>query len=426
MAGERVKVTSGKKEYEGILLQSPREGLLILKLESGYNVGINEKGSKVQVLKPAAKKTEMKKGAIIRSSLPKIMILHTGGTIASKVDYETGAVITRFTPEEIIELFPKLHDIASIDSRLLRNMWSGDMRFAHYNIMAKAIAEEIKKGVCGIIITHGTDTMGYTAAGLSFMLEGLNIPVILVGSQRSSDRGSTDAELNLVCAAHFIVKGNFKGVAICMHDTMNDETCVILPSCKTRKMHSSRRDAFKSINAQPVARVTRHGEITWIEKPAFPAAPALSVKFMNEKIKVGMLRFHPNMFAEELEHYKGFDGLVIEGTGLGNGPVDVIDDETKEHEKILKAITILTARMPVVMTTQTVFGRIDMDVYQYGRKLQEAGVIGNGMDMLPETAFVKLSWLLSNYSGAQVKELYVKNLRGEISERTPVDERFLD
>src|SRR3989344_3217277 len=251
MAGEGVQVPSGKKGYEGILLQSPREGLLILKLESGYNVGINEKGSKVQVLKPAAKKTEMKKGAIIRSPLPKIMILHTGGTIASKVDYETGAVITRFTPEEIIELFPKLHDIASIDSRLLRNMWSGDMRFAHYNIMAKAIAEEIKKGVCGIIITHGTDTMGYTAAGLSFMLEGLNIPVILVGSQRSSDRGSTDAEMNLVCATQFIIKSGFKGVAICMHDTMSDDACVILPACKTRKMHSSRRDAFKSINVEP-------------------------------------------------------------------------------------------------------------------------------------------------------------------------------
>ena len=421
MAGERVKVTTGKQEYEGMLLQSSREGLLILKLDSGYNVGINEKNAKVQVL-AAAKKAEPKaKKSVTPTDLPRVMILHTGGTIASKVDYESGAVITKFTPEEIAEMFPKLHEIASIDSRLLRNMWSGDMRFAHYNIMAKAIADEVKKKVKGIIITHGTDTMGYTAAGLAFMLEGLQVPVILVGSQRSSDRGSTDAEMNLVCATQFIIKSGFKGVAICMHDTMSDDACVILPACKTRKMHSSRRDAFKSINVEPIARVARDGMITWLTKQVVETPDKLNVKLMNEKIKVGIVRFHPNMFADELEHYKGFDGLVIEGTGLGNGPVDVIDDETKEHEKILNAITMLTARMPVVMTTQTVFGRIDMDVYQYGRKLQEAGVIGNGTDMLPETAFVKLSWLLSNYNGAQVKELYLKNLRGEISEKTTTD-----
>ena len=415
MAGERVRVTAGR-QHEGILLQSPDEGLILLKLDSGYNVGINKKGAKITVLKQATKKTEMKVKKVVAKDLPKITILHTGGTIASKVDYETGAVISAFTPQKILERFPEIEEIASIESKLLRNMWSGDMRFAHYNVMAKAIVQEMKKNVKGIIITHGTDTMGYSAAALSFMVEGLTVPVILVGAQRSSDRGGTDAAVNLACAAHFITKTDFTGVALCMHENMNDDACVILPACKTRKLHSSRRDAFAAVNAQPIARVTKEGAVAWIEKPVYEEKK-VKLTLMDEKIKVGIVRFHPNFFAEELEHYKNFDGLVIEGTGLGNGPVDVIDKETKEHDKILKTIATMAKKMPVVMTTQCVFGRIDMDVYAYGRKLQAAGVIGNGTDMLTETAFVKLAWLLSNYPGA-VKELYLKNLRGEISERT--------
>ena len=408
---ERVRIVSGTHGYEGILLPSMREGILLLKLDNGYNIGIREKGSKVTVLK-RVKEDKVKLSRVQqKKELPKIIILHTGGTIASRVDYETGAVIARFTPEEIITMFPELQKIANVDSKLLRNMWSGDMRFAHYNIMTKAVAAE--KNVKGIIITHGTDTMGYSAAALSFMLEGLDLAVILVGAQRSSDRGSSDAAVNLVCAAHFITKTDFKGVAICMHEGIDDEACVILPPCKTKKLHSSRRDAFKAVNVHPIARVTKEGAVTWISRPKESSAE-FKLTLMNEKLKVGIVKFHPNFFSAELEHYKTFDGLIIEGTGLGNGPVDVIDKETKEHDKILKTIGQLAKKMPVAMTTQCVFGTIDMNVYAYGRKLQQAGVIGNGTDMLTETAFVKLAWLLSNHK-KNVKELYVKNLRGELT-----------
>ena len=198
-----------------------------------------------------------------------------------------------------------------------------------------------------------------------------------------------------------------------MHEGIDDEACVILPPCKTKKLHSSRRDAFKAVNVQPIARVTKEGAVTWISRPKESSAE-FKLTLMNEKLKVGIVKFHPNFFSAELEHYKTFDGLIIEGTGLGNGPVDVIDKETKEHDKILKTIGQLAKKMPVAMTTQCVFGTIDMNVYAYGRKLQQAGVIGNGTDMLTETAFVKLAWLLSNHK-KNVKELYVKNLRGELT-----------
>jgi glutamyl-tRNA(Gln) amidotransferase subunit D len=423
--GQRVIIQHGKKKTEGMLLQSMEKGILLVKLDNGYNIGIKKKGVKVKVVKEkkSRKVRKVRPGKKQKNGLPKITILHTGGTIASQVDYETGGVIARFTPEEILLMFPALREIASIDSRLLRNMWSGDMRFAHYNVMAKAVAAEVKKNVAGVIITHGTDTLGYSAAALSFMLNGIGIPVILVGAQRSSDRGSSDAELNLLCAARFITQGDFHGVAVCMHEKMSDTSCVILPATKTKKLHSSRRDAFKAVNADIIASVTRDGKITWKGKHKKNSGN-FRLTLIKENLKIGIQRFHPNMYAQELEAYKNFDGLVLEGTGLGNGPVDVIDKETKEHDKILKTLSVLARKMPVVMTTQTIFGRIQMDVYAYGRKIQAAGVIGNGTDMLTETAFVKLAWLLSNHPH-KVREMMIENLHEEISEGTGVNEEFL-
>ena len=250
--GDKVKVVTAKETVEGILMPTESKESVFVKLDNGYNIGIESKKIKKIELIEKFKETEKKTTNIkVDKKLPTISILHTGGTIASKVDYRTGGVIARFDPEELLAMFPELRSIANIRSRLISNMFSEDMRFAHYKIMAKAIQEEIDKGCDGIILTHGTDTMGYSAAALSFILEGLPVPVILVGSQRSSDRGSSDSAVNLICAAEFIAKTDFSGVAICMHESMDNDTCLILPATKTRKMHTSRRDAFKAINESP-------------------------------------------------------------------------------------------------------------------------------------------------------------------------------
>lgn len=347
--------------------------------------------------------------------MKKISILHTGGTVASKVDYTTGAVIAKFTAEELLQLFPDIKKYGKIDSRLVRNMQSEMMRFSHYNLLANAVKEEIDKGTQGVIITHGTDTLTYTAAALSFALENLPIPVILVGSQRSSDRPSTDASLNLTGAARFIAETDYAGVAICMHEDTNDNNLIILPGTKTKKFHTSRRDAFKPINTKPIAIITpKKIEIkTKWEKPK----DKLELKLFNEKLKIGLLEAHPHMFSEELEAYKKFDGLIIELLGIGHLPTMNVDEYTKENDEILKTLKELCKVMPVAATAQTIYGRIDMNVYSPGKQLLEAGIIGNYTDMHPETAFIKLAWLLSNYKKEEIKELYEKNLRGEISER---------
>tara|TARA_Y100000034_G_C6889149_1_gene408759 strand:- start:63 stop:1148 length:1086 start_codon:yes stop_codon:yes gene_type:complete len=354
--------------------------------------------------------------------MKKISILHTGGTISSKVDYKTGAVSAKFSEKDMLKLYPEIKTIAKISSRLVANMFSEDMNFQHYNLLAKEVEKEIKKGAEGIIITHGTDTIHYTSSALSFILENLPIPVILVGAQRSSDRGSTDATLNLLCSLTFIAQTNFSEVGICMHETNSDDSCLILPALKTRKIHSSRRDAFKAINSKPIARVTKQGNVGFIEKyNKKTEKKSLKLNLFNEKIKVGILKTHPNLSSEEIKNYSSFNGLIIEGTGLGHLPINKTDKLTLENEKILQELKKLALKIPVIMTTQTIFGKINLNVYNTGRKLQEIGILGDQLDMLTETAYIKLAWLLSNYKKGEIPKLVSRNFRGEFSSRTSLD-----
>ena len=421
--GNKVNITTkDSRTFEGIILPDSDNKKLVLKLDSGYNIGILK--SKIKTTKVSKhKKTSKTKRESVKHSkkLPTITIIHTGGTIASEVDYDTGAVVARFTPEELLSMFPELKQICNIKSYLLGNMFSEDMRFAHYNLLAKAIKKEADRGSEGIIITHGTDTMAYTAAALSFALEGLNIPVILVGAQRSSDRGSSDAFMNLLCACHYIKNSNFCDVGICMHESEEDKSCLILPATKTRKSHSSRRDAFRSINAKPIARVFTDGKYENLSehvKRKNRKNSKIKIMPFKESTMVGILRSHPNMFAKEILNYSDFNGLIIEGTGLGHIPINESDKNTKENSKILKSIKTLSKKMPVFMTTQCTSGRINMNVYSSGRKIKDAGVLGDYLDMLSETAFIKMAWLLSNYPKKEVAERMTEDLRGEISKRS--------
>jgi len=426
-AGDSVEITTLSESYSGIILPQLNKDTVLLKLSSGYNIGIEKKTIKsIKVVSKGKKEKKPKKEKITqKKGLKIISILHLGGTISSAVDYNTGGVVAKFSPEEIVKLFPEIKGIANIKSRLVRQMMSEDMRFAHYNLIAQEIEKEIKKGTDGIIITHGTDTMHYTSAALAFILEGLSIPVILVGSQRSSDRGSTDSAMNLLCACKFIAETDFADVAICMHKNMNDKKCLILPATKTRKMHTSRRDAFRPINTQPWAEVDHDtGNIFFINKDHKKREKRkLTIKKIKPNLKIGILKSHVNMYAKEVEAYKGFDGLVIEGTGLGHIPNVKTDEYTKESEKILKAVEKLVKNgTVVVMSPQTLYGRLQMNVYTALRRIQKAGVLGNDSDMTPETTFIKLAWLLSNYKKEEVKELMTKDLRGEISTKISGDE----
>ncbi len=419
--GDKIRIITKEGVVEGILMPNKETSSVVIKLDNGYNIGISRENiKKIELIKKYTQKKEGKKSKIkVNGSLPFISILHTGGTIASRVNYEIGGVVASFSPAELIEMFPEIKQIANIDSRLIEQMFSEDMRFENYKKIGKAIKNEVKRGVDGIIVTHGTDTLGYSAAALSFMLEDINIPVILVGAQRSSDRGSSDAAMNLICAAEFIAKTDFVGVAICMHETVDDKNSLILPATKTRKMHTSRRDAFKVINDIPIARVCYDTKKIEFIKDRYPRKDNSKLNKLivkdNFEEKVGIIRCHPNMFKEEFDFYKGYKGLIIEGTGLGHAPVN---PPHKENIAILDSIKKLVDSGTVVaMTSQCIYGRTHPHVYSSAINLSKAGVI-YCKDMITETAFIKLSWLLGNYKDIEkVKELMRVNLRGEFNER---------
>ncbi len=426
IVGDEVLIESSGKKYQGILMPRPDTGdpnCLIIKLDNGYNIGVIP--DKIDLVKHGDKKPGKVENKIkLRRDMPKISILHTGGTIASRVDYRTGSAFASFTPEDLVSMFPELAEIANIDSELVANMWSDDLRFPHFRLISKAIEKKVKEGADGIIIGMGTDNLAVASAALAFIVEETPIPILIVGAQRSSDRGSSDAAINLMFAAKFIVKSDFSGIGICMHENISDNTCAILPPTKTRKLHSSRRDAFKPVNDTIIARVYSDSKIEFIKKD-------YTRKDKNRKLvlkpnmeeKVGLLKITINMFPEQFEFFKGYKGLVIEGTGMGHTPGHVPNDLSKLHEKIFPAIKkVIDSGCVVVMTTTCLSGRVNMNVYNKGRDLLNLGLIP-GEDMLPETAFVKLAWLLGNYKKNEAIGLVDKNLRGEITDRS-VEETY--
>lgn len=411
-------------EFEGNTLKGHiipnNDDTLMIKLSTGYNAGFafekikNIKKLGENKLVGKAKTIEIKKDP----SLPTIAILHTGGTIASRVNYSLGGVIASFNLEDLVTMFPELTKIANIESVFVANIMSEDMRTEHFKKISATVADQIKKGVKGIIIGHGTDMLGYSASALAFELENCPIPVLIVGAQRSSDRGSSDAAMNLICASTFITKTNFKGVAVCMHHSSNDDYCAILNATKVRKMHTSRRDAFKPINDAPIALVDyRTKEIKWQkDKTEFEKHKGEFKLLNNFEEKVGIIKMHPFFSEKEIEFYEKqkYKGIIIEGTGLGHTPI-------REKDSFVKAIKELVDSGCVVgVTSQCLNGRVHPNVYTNLRKVASTGAI-YCEDMLPETALMKLAWLLGNYSKKETIEMLAKNLRGEITPYTRTD-----
>jgi glutamyl-tRNA(Gln) amidotransferase subunit D len=408
--GDRVSVVRYGVTYEGILMPSRREGYVVLKLDNGYNIGLKLSESKVALIEMGKETKPPVKPLKRRDGLPLVSILSTGGTIASKVDYRTGAVTSQFSAGEIIAAIPELEEIANYNSRVIYTILSENMRAEYWIALANAVAEEIRKGSQGVIITHGTDTMMYTAAALSFILK-TPVPVVLVGSQRSSDRPSSDASMNAICAVT-VATSDIAEVVVVMHGTTSDDYCSIHRGTRVRKMHTSRRDAFWSINQPTIGRVDYLSRKIETNIPYRRRGKVeLEVRDKMEP-KCAIVKYSPGASPEVLDYYinAGYKGIVIEGTGLGHVASNWIDSIRKATEKDI----------PVIITSQCLRGRICDRVYDTGRYMLEAGALEGG-DMLPEVAMVKLMWVLANASSKEeVRMLMEAPLAGEISASTPI------
>jgi len=427
--GERVRVVKGKNVFEGILLPRPEASgassdALIIKLDSGYNVGVKlEPGVTVEKLgarrKPEAlasvKLSSVK--ATRDARLPSVSIIATGGTISSKVDYETGGVSMLMTPEEILANVPELARVASV-TRVHSpfRIASEDATYKEWQKIAVLAAKEVNSSDSqGVVIMHGTDTLHYTAAALSFMLHNLSKPVAVVGAQRSADRGSFDGAMNLACAGVY-ASSPIAEVAVVMHESESDDYCIAIPGTKARKMHSSRRDAFKAVNAEPLARISPDGRLVELVKELRKRGEGKTIAETGFEPKVAIVKAFPNSTPEVIDFYveKNFKGLVIEGTGLGHVPTSTLDEKDSWLPSIKNAID---AGVVVAMTTQCVYGRVHPLVYANARLLYEAGVVYCS-DMTSETAFVKLGWLLAKFKKTdEVKREMLVNYAREINPR---------
>lgn len=418
--GDRLKVVSGGSEFQGMLMPRPSTGdlsILVLKLDNGYNVGI--KPDSVELLGKAPPRPptqpdgeEKGKGGIA--------ILGCGGTIASKIEYKTGAVYPSITPRELRLAFPALEKW-NVHSQRLFSLLSEDMSTYHWLLLADAIEKEIKDGSDGVVVMHGTDTMNYTAAAMSYMLQNLPVPVIFVGAQRSADRPSSENEMNLLNAV-FSASQDLGEVAVCMHASTNDDYCHLHRGTRVRKMHTSRRDAFRSIGASPLFAVDYRTERfePLAECRKRDKSGLLAQKDLNGN--VAMIYSHPNIKASLISKLDDYDGVVLVGTGLGHAPANAFDD--KNVHGILKPIKELVASgIPVVMSSQCISGRICMRIYSTGRLLMDAGVIGDGADWTPEAAYVKLCWALGQTKGVkEVGKLMMTDIAGEITRRSSIGE----
>jgi glutamyl-tRNA(Gln) amidotransferase subunit D len=408
VVGDSVKILSDLT-YSGIVMPRYEHGddkHIVLKLNSGYNVGLEiDKIKNIEKLSAPEKIIEKKQNLETNPSLPKILLLSTGGTIASKVDYRTGAVTPILTAEELNSSVPELAEIANIDTEVLFSEYSENIMPEHWLKIAKKLEEYSNSNYSGIIIAHGTDTMHYTSSFLSFALAGYPIPIALVGSQRSSDRASSDAALNLIGATKFLVESKTKGIYVIMHYDESDETIACHFGTRVRKNHTSKRSAFQTVGDDP-AYLIFNNKIQRNAKDNF-----FKIKEFNPKInldtKVALVKYYPGFDPNILEKIieMGYKAIIFEGTGLGHIGRTMYDSVRKAHENGIF----------LGMTSQCIDGRIRMTVYESGRDLLNLGIIPLE-NMIPEVALVKAMWAVANSRNVEdVRKMMLENMASELT-----------
>lgn len=410
-----VEIETRKGTFRGLILprsttEDPHH--IVIKMPSGYNTGIRvENVTVIRELGFREGKYQIpEKEFPVDKKKPNVTLLGTGGTIASRLDYKTGAVIPAFSPGELYGAVPELADICNLTTKKLFGVFSENMGPKQYKVLAKEIGKQIKDGVDGIVIGHGTDTMHHTAAILSFMVQNTPVPIVLVGSQRSSDRPSSDAARNLIQATYTAARSDIAEVMVCMFGPTSDDYGLLHIGTRVRKMHSSYRSTFRTVGEIPIAMVwpdrivplrahkkrRRDNEVTVVPK---------------YEEKVTMLYYYPGMKPDIVDALvaNGYKGIVVAGTGLGHVNAEL----NKSLERAIKK------GVAVAMTVQTLWGYTHMNVYDTGRYLLELGIMPCE-NMIPETAYMKLCWVLGQTKKPErVRELMLESIAHEITEREP-------
>jgi glutamyl-tRNA(Gln) amidotransferase subunit D len=411
-----VIIHSKRGEYKGIILprsETADDKHIVIKMATGYNIGINanniQKIEQVGYRKANYKIPE--KEFPYDEKKPNVKLLGTGGTIASRLDYRTGAVIPAFSPGELYGSVPELADICNLKTEKLYGVFSENMAKEQWIGLAKAIGREIEKGVDGIVIGHGTDTMHHTAALMSFMVQNSPVPIVMVGSQRSSDRPSSDAAFNLINATKTAAESDIAEVMVCMFGPTSDFYDLLHQGTRVRKMHSSYRSTFRTLSDYPIAMVN--------SKEIIPLRNDYRKRRRDKNVniiptfddRVSLVYYYPGMKPDIIESLidNGYKGIVIGGTGLGHVNKPLFDPLRRACKQGIS----------VFMTVQTLWGFAQMYVYDTGRDLMDLGIVP-AANMLPEVAYVKLGWALGQTDDPEkVKEIMLTPIARDITEREP-------
>jgi glutamyl-tRNA(Gln) amidotransferase subunit D len=418
--GDTIEISNNGVLHTGILMPRSQIGSdpdhVVVKIRSGYNIGIRiPPGAIIKRIrgptKPQKSREELPSPV---SGLPTVSILSTGGTIASKVDYRTGAVNPALSAKDLYDTVPELRNHATIRAKILLSKLSENLLTKDWSTIARRIASEIRKGADGVVVAHGTDTLAFTAAALSFALQELPVPVVLVGSQRSSDRPSSDAAMNLIGATDLAGRADVAEVMVVMHGETGDSHLLAHRGNRVRKLHTSRRDAFKSVNSSPLFRI-QNSVITELSEPLLRRDKDRKIRVKSKfEEQVALLKTFIGMDGSIIENLvnEEYRGIILEGTGLGHVPESI-------QPSLKKAIG---AGVIVAMTSQCIFGRVDMNVYRTGVELLNLGVLPCE-NMLPETALVKMMWAIANTRSIEkAKNLLLTPLSGEFDMRTEYSE----
>ncbi|MEO9308765.1 MAG: Glu-tRNA(Gln) amidotransferase subunit GatD [Nitrososphaera sp.] len=403
--GDTVQITTDSEQTATIMprYEHSDDKHIAVKLKSGYNVGLEiDKIKKVQYLS-SAQPTKETPAVVLNKNLPKILLLSTGGTIASRVDYRTGSVTPALSAQELNASVPELAQVANIDAEVLFSEYSENLTPDHWLKIAQKLDSLANSDYEGILVAHGTDTMQYTASYLSFALAGFPKPIVLVGSQRSSDRPSSDAAINLICAARFIVSTKTNGVFVAMHNSESDNDVACHLGTRVRKNHTSKRNAFETVGAKPAFvvcedRIVQNFHKTYFKQDQY--TPKIGVD-----TKAALVKYYPGYdpaLVEDLLN-RGYKAIIFEGTGLGHIGRTMYDVVKKSVQK----------GVFVGMTSQCLDGRVNMAIYESGRDLMQLGIVPLS-DMIPETALVKAMWALSGYD--DIKEIMLKNIASELTQ----------
>ena len=423
--GKRVRMLvagpAGSTSHEGVVLPGAAQDHITVKLVNGYNVSYPiDMVESIDEISDTVTKSVETNSVKQNQDLPKVTIIHTGGTIASKVDYATGAVIARFEPEELLSSVPEILEIANIDAVKLGNMWSDDIRPQHWNKMIEACQSAFNSGSVGVVITHGTDTLHISAAALSFAFAGEGGRpagrIVFTGSQRSSDRASSDATENLLSAVYWAangpdVTGEGDAAVTVMHAGSGDGICAVSPGVSVRKMHSTRRNAFQMINGERIGEITISRSGLSHTVSLRPKSRSISEPTMyNADVRIAQFIAGPHLHSDLLEAAvnANYSAILIHGTGLGHLPIEDPNGDAPENTKLAQFIE--SAKIPVVVGNQCINGPVDLNVYSKGRHQQEIGVLGHGSTSSPEALLAKIHWALSNDKDLSI---LTENLCGE-------------